>query len=185
MNAQEAYAFYRTRPEQDMWDYSQFLRHHAKGNVLEIGTRYGVSTAALLCGVKKNGGHVWSVDINPTCAELYRDDPNWTFLCADSKDVTGVMERVNQWPIDVLFIDGDHSKEGFTSDLYGYHPYVRRDGGLILVHDICPPPDPTPEMVAEGWPGEELREVYQNFLCDWRYVHFELPGKFGLGVIRV
>jgi predicted O-methyltransferase YrrM len=38
-------------------------------------------------------------------------------------------------PIDVLFIDGDHSYEGVLRDLALYSPLVRR-GGLIAFHDI-------------------------------------------------
>lgn len=38
-------------------------------------------------------------------------------------------------PIDVLFIDGDHSTEGMLADYYDYSPLVR-SGGIIAVHDI-------------------------------------------------
>jgi cephalosporin hydroxylase len=38
-------------------------------------------------------------------------------------------------PIDVLFIDGDHSTEGMLADYRDYAPLVRA-GGIIAVHDI-------------------------------------------------
>jgi predicted O-methyltransferase YrrM len=38
-------------------------------------------------------------------------------------------------PIDMLFIDGDHSYEGAKKDFQRYHSLVR-DGGLIALHDI-------------------------------------------------
>jgi hypothetical protein len=40
--------------------------------------------------------------------------------------------------IDLLFIDGDHTLEGCSEDIYGFFPYVRR-GGLIAVHDYDKP----------------------------------------------
>lgn len=31
--------------------------------ILELGVRGGISTSALLAGVEKSGGHLWSVDV--------------------------------------------------------------------------------------------------------------------------
>lgn len=41
-----------------------------------------------------------------------------------------------QWtkPVDVLFIDGDHSYEGAVGDIIGWMPHVR-EGGFVAVHD--------------------------------------------------
>ena len=57
--------------------------------------------------------------------------------------------------IDVLFIDGDHSKEGMLQDFYDYSPLVRT-GGIIAVHDIFY----LPEVIA-AWaevPGSQRFE---------------------------
>ena len=43
-------------------------------------------------------------------------------------------------PLDVLFIDGDHSYDGVASDFAAYGPLVRQ-GGLIGFHDIVAQPD--------------------------------------------
>lgn len=41
-----------------------------------------------------------------------------------------------QWikPVDVLFVDGDHSYEGAVGDITGWLPHVR-EGGFVAVHD--------------------------------------------------
>jgi len=39
--------------------------------------------------------------------------------------------------IDLLFIDGDHSRTGVADDFFDYGPFVC-DGGLIAFHDIVP-----------------------------------------------
>lgn len=38
-------------------------------------------------------------------------------------------------PIDLLFVDGDHSWEGVTADLAHYVPLMR-DGGILVMHDV-------------------------------------------------
>jgi len=42
-------------------------------------------------------------------------------------------------PIDLVFIDGDHSYEGCRADVEMYGPLVR-PGGLVVLHDILPHP---------------------------------------------
>jgi hypothetical protein len=37
-------------------------------------------------------------------------------------------------PIDLLFIDGDHSEEGCRRDWDGFHAHVSA-GGVVLIHD--------------------------------------------------
>jgi predicted O-methyltransferase YrrM len=49
--------------------------------------------------------------------------------------VQRVKDILNGRPIDMLFIDGDHSYDGAKQDFQQYHSLVR-DGGLIALHDI-------------------------------------------------
>lgn len=118
----------------DIQTHLPMLREFARGNVFEIGTRGGVSTAALLMGVKDHGGHVWSLDIND-CAGLYAGDPNWTFLrghsVEDSAKILGQLPR----PLQVLFIDSEHSYQITSHELHIYGPLVAPGDGVILCHD--------------------------------------------------
>jgi predicted O-methyltransferase YrrM len=47
-------------------------------------------------------------------------------------------EAAKGWsrPIDLLFIDGDHSYEGVKNDWNLFHPFVR-PGGVVLFHDTA------------------------------------------------
>ncbi len=67
-------------------------------------------------------------------------------------DVLGeLVDLLDGDPIDVLVIDGDHRVEGVRLDLVMYGTQVRRDGGLILLHDIGYTSDPR-ARVHELWP---------------------------------
>lgn len=104
------------------------LREAACGAVLEIGVRFGSSTAALLLGLEEQGGHLWSVDTDPCefARGLFEGHPQWTFVHGDSRNVTGLPGE-----IDLLFVDGDHSYEGVLADLMNFGPRAH----TIMLHD--------------------------------------------------
>jgi hypothetical protein len=165
-------------PVNNMHPYPPFLRFRARGIILEIGVEKGISTASFLLGLEKNGGHLYSVDVLDFSDIL--SHPQWTFIHSDSRNIGKVMSIVPQ-PIDILFVDGCHVHPGVDTDLYGYAPFVRK-GGMILIHDIYTPFDVTPERRL-GWGTEDVAEAYHRFCFDTGYTHFELPGQFGMGVI--
>lgn len=108
-------------------------------SILELGTRSGESTVALLQAAKEINGRVTSIDLEP-CLEakklvksLHLED-HWTFIQADDMRV-----KWNQ-PIDHLFIDTSHTYEHTLAELTKYEPFVR-PGGLITMHDIVSSPD--------------------------------------------
>ena len=81
-------------------------------------------------------------------------------------------------PVDVLFLDGDHSAYGVRQDLAMYAPLVRA-GGLILLHDIDSVPDVfCPVEVKQVWP--ELKARYAT-----EEIRNPDSGGQGWGVIRV
>lgn len=108
-------------------------------NILELGTRTGESTIALLSAAKKLNGKVTSVDIDPCypAKEMIKKlslDSNWEFIQINDLDL--------KWesPIDHLFIDSSHTYEHTIKEFEKFEPFVRK-GGLITLHDIisCPP----------------------------------------------
>ena len=155
------------------------IQHHlgllyslARGNVLELGTRTGVSTAALLAGVEAHGGRVWSVDVDPNSAQVAVGHPQWTFIQADSRDVRAVLAGVDQntEDFDTILIDTIHTWEHVTSELTAWQKYLRC-GGHICIHD------------PETFPG--VRRAVTEFCAEkgW-HVTFVLPCN-GMAVIEV
>lgn len=165
--AQEMYSLVEQDEKLDTHAHLPFLKEHAKGNVLEIGVHCGISTTALLAGLEENGGHLWSVDVHPSCRYVWYGHPQWTFCCIWGE---------NSWPyvvsFDLAFIDGDHSYEAVMEDLK--HAYVQMNlGGLTLCHDSDTP----------SFPG--VRQAIDEF-CNKHGLKHELrPGSHGLEVIYV
>lgn len=116
--------------QSDMQHHVGLLHSLARGNVVELGTRSGVSTAALLAGVEARGGHVWSVDIED-CSHLF-EHPQWTFIQGDSRNPEMPLQIGE--PIDLLLIDTEHVLEVTAAELALWAPHMR-PGARILLHD--------------------------------------------------
>lgn len=101
-------------------------------------------------------------------------------LGADShapETVARVRRAIGRAPVDLLFVDGDHSYEGVRRDFELYAPLVR-PGGLVVFHDVSQRPTPATEGVARFW--REFRSTRETE----EYVADEQPG-FGIGIHRV
>lgn len=165
---QEKYELMAADEKLDTHAHLPFLREHAKGNVLEIGVHCGISTTSLLAGLEENGGHLWSVDIHPSCRYVWYGHPQWTFFCPWAGD-----KVTPDLPLDLLLIDGDHTYEGCYSDLMQWAPLVR-PGGLVLVHDAdCP----------HSFPG--IRKALNEFYNAYPLRRDLRPGSHGLEVIYI
>lgn len=107
-------------------------------NVLELGTRTGESTIALLLATKELEGTMTSVDVDE-CHEAkskvkkFSLEKYWNFIQSD--DLTLNWET----PIDHLFIDTSHEYDHTLAELKKFEPLVRK-GGIITFHDITSSP---------------------------------------------
>ena len=171
----------------DIQEYLPFLRETAesypKVRVLELGSRLGYSTLAFLAAADDVDGHVWSADIDPVADNprgmgQWKDHPRWTFIQGDDMD-PDVQEKLPD-EVDVFFLDTSHEYEHTLAELRTYMPRVVK-GGIALFHDT---------RLVE-WEGHErsdfppvtqaLDEFCEETGTEWE----ELPGAYGLGVIRV
>jgi len=120
----------------------------AGGTIVEVGSYHGKSAVNLAYAARRigKGARVFCVDtwMNTTIEHALNTDVYERFLnnTAAYRDVITTLrgrsaEVGREWtrgPVDVLFIDGDHSYAGVTADIEAWVPHVRR-GGLILFHD--------------------------------------------------
>jgi len=114
---------------------------------LEVGVQYGRS---LEFARKFSKGKVCGIDID---GSLYEEINDVFFYNLSSN------EAVKAWdqPIDLLFIDADHSYEGCLDDWNNFSPFVK-PGGWVFFHD-CDATSPGVEQVfdeiGEGWSNKE------------------------------
>jgi predicted O-methyltransferase YrrM len=137
----------------DIQGHLPLLFEAAHGFCLEIGTRSGCSTSALLAGIEEHGGHLWSVDIND--CQVFKGHPNWTFIQADSSKNAPDIKNVLPESLDVLFVDGDHTYEVALRDLYNFGPMAKR----IFVHDVDAENYPGVRKAVEEYATKESRNV--------------------------
>ena len=137
------------RTLQYKWEFEKLLEIIGSRNlysVLEIGADEGGSLWEWLRIMQSNNqgisGHLGVISDNAG-----RFSSNWfkwaedkgqnITVWAEDSHAEDLPERV-QWamnPLDMLFIDGDHSYEGAKQDFMKFGPLVK-DGGLIVLHDI-------------------------------------------------
>jgi len=176
-------------PESDMKGHLRFLRALIVAKkaqvVVELGTRFGQSTVALLCGVAETGGHVYSCDIDG-CVEArrrvaaYKLADYWTFTEADSICWGKVWWPSGTFlfaPIDVLFVDTSHRLEQTRGEIAAFAPKVK-SGGFMLFHDT--------ESTTKEW-RDGVNFAIGEFLDahPTGYTYYNLKHCFGLGVMEV
>lgn len=150
--------------------------------VVEIGSDVGgtlwawqqLSSHPRVIGVTLADGPFGSaarVEVNGHgCEIVYGDSHN----PATVDRLTGLLEGS---PVDVLFIDGDHTYQGVKSDFEMFSPLVR-PGGVIGFHDICDHPNVAACKVKAFWDSLVWDGDREEIVTD-------PPIWGGIGVLRV
>jgi predicted O-methyltransferase YrrM len=123
----------------------QILRRDPPRYVCEIGTASG-GTLFLLTQVCRPDALLLSVDLGLSVERclvhrrFVSGKQRIVSIRGDSRTpetFARVRSLLRGHPLDLLFIDGDHSYEGVKADFVNFGPLVR-PGGLIVLHDIVP-----------------------------------------------
>jgi predicted O-methyltransferase YrrM len=151
-------------PEEGYALYLSAAYGPGRGEIVEIGSFLGRSTAFLALGAKTTGRErVSAVDHfrgspehqaggKHKCETLVQDGTTYNAFLENLRHL-GVIDHVDpivadsvqaadSWtkPIRLLFIDGNHSYDASQADFQGWSPHLVT-GGLVGFHDI------------DGWPG--------------------------------
>ena len=160
-------------------------RRYPGGTVLELGTRTGESTAALLAGAVSVDGEAWSVDPGPVSVPIWWHGRGaWTFLSLD--DVCEQALAATPQSVDLLFVDTSHYYEHTLAELRAYVSRVR-PGGMVLMHDT----ELTREQIAayEGrtldGPDIPVAQALDDYCAETGLSWSNTTGSFGLGRIDI
>jgi MMP 1-O-methyltransferase len=137
------------------------VRH--RGSIVEIGSWKGRSTVWLAYGARAAGARIHAVDPHQDS----REDPGAKTLAEFKANLVraGVDQTVEAMvmtsaqaaavltgPVELLFVDGDHSFQGARSDADIWLPRVIT-GGVVMFHDVA----------TSGYSGP--RRVFQQSIC--------------------
>ena len=151
------------------------LKKWASGRtrLVEIGVAEGASAVALR-EVMSPSGTLWLIDpfhlsrmryINATKRAAHRVVKSCTNGCVVWIESFS-FDAVRDWsgPVDLLFLDGDHSEEGVQKDWDSWHRFVI-PGGIVVFHDAA--------VFPGGWPQKDWGPVR---LVDRLFREQPLPG---------
>lgn len=162
-------------------------KYPAPQRVMEIGSASG-GTFWLWCQLTAQTGHIISLDLpmamfnnsqryNKGLLKSYgKPSQLLSFIRKDShtdKAESIVKKALKPYPLDILFIDGDHTYEGVKEDYVRYSKYVR-SGGIIIFHDIIMHDQILECQVHKFW--NELKETEETH----EFIDFE-PDDRGWG----
>ena len=153
-----------------------FWARGARADIMvELGAYWGYSTLALQKAARLNGGHLWTIEIDPTRAgvrgfDRAPDVAHGTLLLGDSGELGRAWDR---GPIDLLYIDGDHSPAGVVRDWEAWSPHVA-EHGVVFFHDTL-----LPARSPNGGPGILLEILAASEA--WAVVN--MPVERGLGIV--
>lgn len=137
--------------------YVAALSVPAGGTIVEIGTYAGCSASLLLQAAKPRRVVVTMID---SCAWMWTPEVdarlNKTIMEKAGDCIRAIpaisreLAKLGTTPIDMLHIDGDHSKEGVRQDCESWLPLLKSDG-LACFHDYrgSSGQDPFPGMPDE------------------------------------
>ena len=133
------------------WIEPKKLFHHTgKGNtILEIGRYWGGSTVLLATATHNSDVNIVSVDVVEGCHDPDADD--WLKDYSEKEridirvDNSHAMENI---PLSLLFVDGDHSYEGIKKDFIHHWNYLHGD---CVAHDYGDPTCPGVTQFIDEW----------------------------------
>lgn len=156
--------------------------------VLEIGTAQG-GTLFLWTRLAQQNAVIVSIDLpggpfgggySSPRASIYRRfaGPAQTLhLLRDDSHQRATLEKAQKLfggkPIDLLFIDGDHTYEGVKQDWEMYFPLVR-PGGMVVFHDI-----------AGNYEDTQVKRLWDSIKSGFHYREYAVDpkGYYGIGVL--
>lgn len=142
---------------------------HAQ-RVCELGVRSGVSTIAWLEGLRRTGGHLWAVDVDPAPLQ----HPQMTFVRGDDCD-QAVIDQVPD-DLDLIFVDTSHLYSHTVRETELWAPKLA-PGGCMVFHDVDgerfahhpddEPPYPVRKAVEEAAHERDWSVDWFTDTCGW------------------
>ena len=142
---------------------------------LEVGT-YRAGLFNLMIPIAEE---LIAVDINPDAKKYIRHSDKTIFFEMESRLFWNVA-KVKNYRFDLIFIDGDHSKNAVREDFFGALSVIN-DEGIILLHDTYPV-DSLATIQARCGDGYEAIWEISRAVSEYELV--TIPVHPGLTIVR-
>ena len=142
-----------------LYKYARLWRDD-NDTILEIGRYWAGSTVLLALATHGSNVKVVSVDVVEGCHDPDVDD--WLNDYEEKEridirvDNSHAMENM---PLSLLFVDGDHSYEGIKKDIYHHWNYLN---GPCLAHDYTDPTTPGVTKFIDGFVKDGYAEIIEQ-----------------------
>ena len=175
--------------------------------ILELGTRGGESTRALVKVAEALQVTGFSVDLSP-CPTWLSQSKNWCHFVSDDVSFAKVLSDTKFWPngeefkgLDLIFLDTSHEYDHTMSELNAFWPLLNAKG-MIMFHDSNLTSNLTRNLKGKpnrGWNNKRgvIRAIEDYFKCQvqeyqYRVIHpfpnsvfaLNIPWNNGLFIIQ-
>lgn len=101
--------------------------------------------------------------------------------CMRTDEFYDVWNNEIKFPIDLIFIDADHSANSVIKDVNNFYPWLKTDKGIMALHDTWPPSE---RYVDPGYCGDsyKVKKILKDKYEDMEI--FTLPLQYGVSLIR-
>lgn len=146
-----------SQPAKSGRSLSRLTKYFKPGNIIELGTAGGIGTMYLSLG--NPSSQIITIEGDSEIAEIAKNNFEKAQL-NNIKVVVGTFKECLEKTLqevkkcDLLFIDGDHSKEGTLCYLLTALPYLH-ENSIVVVHDI-------------HW-SEDMENAWQEICNDARF----------------
>jgi predicted O-methyltransferase YrrM len=123
------------RPVGLLW-HESFIEHLASVIRPRTYVELGLYQCALFNRIIPYAEKLIGVDINPSAGNYMASTRKAEFICASTQEFAHEIQE-NPFPIDMVFIDADHSKVAVLTDFGNMFPSITLHG-IILLHDTHP-----------------------------------------------
>jgi predicted O-methyltransferase YrrM len=156
--------------------------------ILELGTGPGVSSLAFIRSLQyrnrrqnDNRGVLHTCDIDPEAIRPLNPFGSIVIPHIMTSDELSIQWKNEPRPIDILYIDADHSHDQSLRDFENFSPYVASNG-LILMHDTFPLTEKHEQPQYSGDVWKTAQYIKKTYSIDFEFV--TLPFICGISVMR-
>lgn len=138
-----------------------FVKNNLKKiKILEFGVDKGISTSLFLNFCNKTKSKLFSIDKIDYSKIIKNKD--WKFLQCKDDDFKKVNKFIN-WPVDIIFLDTEHTAKHVKKIFYMYIDYLRV-GGLFIIDDISWLPYHKKAWRNNEWIENNNRETFKKLI---------------------